>query len=369
MKIAFDSQAFRMQRHGGISRYLVWLADNLHKLGADVRIVAPVHRNAHLAAAPTVPHFGMQLPVWMQSLRVEGGVNWLLESMALAVLRPDVFHATYYAETPRGRGTASVLTVHDMVHERFADWHPGNPILAIKAAAVRRADHVICISRATQHDLCDMLDYPVERTSVVHHGGSQLSGKGASPLPAGLRRPYILFVGQRFRHKNFDVLLQAFGRSARIQRDHQLVAFGGTPFSDQEMALARGAGIAPDALVQLAGDDEALAAAYFSAAAFVYPSLYEGFGMPLLEAMALGCPVVSSRTSCMPEIAGDAALYFDPGDADELVLQLERVLDDQSLRQRLIASGFSQERKFSWQSCAKQTMAAYTLALGGVAAA
>jgi glycosyltransferase involved in cell wall biosynthesis len=291
--------------------------------------------------------------------RLEDIVTRLVEPVALQRFRPNVLHATYYAGTARPRHGLRVLTVHDMVHERFVHWHPGHPILDLKKQAVAAADHVICISRRTQQDLCELLDYPVEKTSVVYHGGSQLNPSAAVCAPPVVGMPFVLYVGARYTHKNFEVLLRAFAQNRTLRESMALVAFGGGQFNPEELRMAAAAGLPADGLIQTSGDDALLAGYYRQAAAFVYPSLYEGFGMPLLEAMSMDCPVVSSDSSCMPEIAGDAALYFDPANADQLAAQIIRLTNEPMIRNQLLINGRERLKQFSWEKCASETLAVY----------
>jgi glycosyltransferase involved in cell wall biosynthesis len=359
LRIAFDSQAFRMQQRGGISRYVVMLAQGLQRLQQEVRIVAPIHHNEHLAEAQDIPKSEILGGRWAMHRRLEDVVTRLAEPIALQRFRPDVLHATYYAGTARPRNGLRVLTVHDMVHERFVQWHPGHPILELKKQAVAAADHVICISRRTQQDLCELLDCPIEKTSVVYHGGSQLNLPTAVTEQPVVAMPFVLYVGARYTHKNFEVLLRAFAQNRTLRESMALVAFGGGRFNPDELRMATAAGLPPDRLIQTSGDDALLAGYFRKAAAFVYPSLYEGFGMPLLEAMSLDCPVVSSNSSCLPEIAGDAALYFDPGDADQLAAQIIRITNEPRLRTQLRINGRERLKQFSWEKCAFETLAVY----------
>ncbi len=363
MRIVFDGQAFQLENRGGISRYVVWLAAALQKLHVDVRVVAPVHHNAHLHEASGIPRSGRYFERPLLNRRVDALMNRLLEPAALYMARPDILHATYYTGRSTGGAKARVLTVHDMIHERFTHWHPHDPIMAMKARAVAQADHVICISRATQLDLCELLQVPEHKTSVICHGANRLPQPSLEALSRVPAEPFVLFVGQRHRHKNFGVLLRAFGASPLGQSGLRLIAFGGKPFNADELEEARRCGLDGSRLARVTGDDDLLAAYYSRAVVLVYPSLYEGFGAPLLEAMALGCPVITCNASCMPEIAGDAALYFQPGDPEELAVTIERLYSSSGLRHDIVAAGHRREAQFTWEKCASETLSVYTKVL------
>lgn len=363
MKVVFDSQGHRLEKRGGVSRYVTLLGQALLGNGVDVKMVVPIHRNEYLRAAVNLPKIGFFAPKVIIHHRIEAMLNSVAERSLMRWARPDVAHSTYYGTENRGGARARVLTVHDMIHERLGEW-PGNPVPAMKARAVASADHIICISEATRNDLCDILNVKPEKTSVVYHGAYKLPLPVVNAPTPAKEGPFVLFVGQRYRYKNFDILLDAFGESQWLRSECRLIAFGGKPFSVAEFARAESVGIKRERLIHLVGDDLLLAAHYSSAHAFVYPSLYEGFGFPLLEAMGLGCPVITARVSCLPEIAGDGAIYFDPMDAADLARQLERLNNDELLRESMRSAGYERVRKFTWSECASGTLASYKIALG-----
>jgi glycosyltransferase involved in cell wall biosynthesis len=167
-----------------------------------------------------------------------------------------------------------------------------------------------------------------------------------------------LFVGQRDGYKNFWRLAQAFADSDLLSTDCELLAFGGRPFSRHDLTELERLGIRHK-VRRKTGSDRELAAAYERATVFVCPSLYEGFGIPPLEAMSHGCPVVSSDRASLPEVVGDAGLYVDPENVDELRETLERVVATSSLQSDLRARGLRRSRAFSWAECAASTARLY----------
>jgi glycosyltransferase involved in cell wall biosynthesis len=363
MRIQFDHQIFLAQRYGGISRYYCELADKLRNLNQqdDIRISAPWHINEHLAEISW--HYGIKLPVKLQGIGpLMRPARWLLDFKAGAGwARPDIFHETYLsAHDNAPRGCKRLMTVLDMTYEKIPGiYSRQQEMMNIKAAAVRRADHVICISRSTQKDLIDIYDVPEAKTSVVYLAQSLKQIPAGQPLHNGPASPFLLYVGQRHTYKNFDRLVMAFARSTLLNNDFKLVCFGGSPFTAAERELLHKSGLSEQSVIHMPGDDAVLSDLYAHASAMVYPSLYEGFGIPLLEAMQFGCPVVCSNASSLPEVGGGAALYFDPHDAEDMAAKLEMAVSDQALATRLRAEGYVQLAKFSWLECARQTRQVY----------
>lgn len=282
----------------------------------------------------------------------------------------DVFHPTYFEMLSGGdirRAKAPVvLTVYDALHELYPDLaDPGGEQRTWKKALIPVADHVICISENTKRDVMRLFGVPAERISVIHLA-SDLTPPEAGPGKRSLEPPYFLYVGHRYDYKNVPRLLAALTLLRRRWPDVQL-CFTGTAFSDAERQdlTDRGLGQA----VRHAGrvSDAQLADLYAQAVALIYPSLYEGFGFPLLEAMRCGCPVVAANTSSLPEVAGDAGLLFDPLDSEAMAQAMERVLADGALRADLIERGRRRELNFSWEKATAQTVAVYRAVAGSAA--
>lgn len=364
MRIQFDHQIFLAQRYGGASRYFCELADQLrkHDLDDHVTISAPWHINEHLAELHW--HHGIKLPLSLQGIGpVMRSARRMLDMMAGARrANPDIFHETYLSARDNApKGSRRIMTVLDMTYEKIPGiYSRQQEMMNIKAAAVRRADHVICISRSTQKDLIDIYDVPEAKTSVVYLAQSLKLIAGNQAMHSGPAGPYLLYVGQRHTYKNFDRLLVAYARSALLRNDFKLVCFGGTPFSGAERELLRKSGLSDQSVMHVPGDDAVLSSLYAHASAMVYPSLYEGFGIPLLEAMQFGCPVVCSNASSLPEVGGEAALYFDPLDVEDMTAKMEMAVSDQALATRLRAAGNVQLARFSWLECARQTRQIYS---------
>jgi glycosyltransferase involved in cell wall biosynthesis len=327
----------------------------------EVKIVAPLHINAYLRALRgdiAVGRYVARLPKTARMIKMIGSA---LCGPLASLIRPDLVHETYYAEQALCRAKVPhVLTVYDMIEERFPESFPlGYPLARRKRSAVNRADHVFCISENTRRDLLGMYNFPEDRVSVTYLGYDALVQTSLRAQDLVGTSPFVLFVAGRHGYKNFEGLIKAYAASAWLQSGFRIVCFGGGPFSAEERALMAGLGLTTVQVVHVTGGDDRLAALYQGAAALVYPSKYEGFGIPPLEAMSLDCPVICSQTSSIPEVVGQAGEYFDPVDIDSIRFSMERVLQSTERRRELVSLGRERCELFTWERCAKQTADIY----------
>lgn len=368
--VAYDHQIFTLQEYGGISRYYCELALRINRMeGWNAQVLAPLHCNRYLNEWPVPAQSVYVSRRFVRAGRAFQAVNRLLEPLQLAALAADLVHRTYYGPDGRAGRRPLILTVFDMIHELFpAQFDPKHLEFRHKRNSVKQADHVLCISESTASDLMRLFDVPRDKISVVHLGFSPAFGAFAADNPDGAEtihgRPYILYVGQRAGYKNFAAVLRAYAASPSLRDAFDLRAFGGPPLSADEQLLIGELGLPLDSVRRVRGDDRTLAQAYRQARAFVYPSLYEGFGMPPLEAMSCGCPVACTNTSSLPEVVGDAAALFDPKDVEALRAALETVCFDHDERARLLAAGAQRVQRFSWDRCASETSEVYRRFLG-----
>lgn len=361
MKIAYDHQIFGWQEYGGISRYFFELANNIAlSKTAEVALLSPLFVNSYIqAASPELRVVGLRLPAIRRTGRIYRALNQLLAKPLMSRFSPDIVHETYYSVARRSPGNCKVvLTVFDMIHERFpesfASWDSTSKE---KAAAVARADHIVCISENTRRDLIEFLKVPPEKTSVVYLGFT-LTHDTRQPIPVA-ERPYLLYVGSRGGYKNFDGFLRGYAAMDVLRDGFEVLAFGGGAFTAKERELISSLGLSESRIKQVGGSDEHLAELYRNAAAFVYPSLYEGFGIPPLEAMSFDCPVACSNSSSIPEVVGDAAVLFDPYSIESIGKAIAEMVQDRVLCQSLVERGRERIQLFSWQKCAQQTADIY----------
>jgi glycosyltransferase involved in cell wall biosynthesis len=367
MRIAFDYQTFVLQSYGGISRYFTRLAQGLLDFEQQVKIFAPFHRNNYLSALPqgiVNGSFIKQFPP--KTTRFFLAYNHLGSSYKISKWNPDVVHETYYSRVGAAPNHfKTVITVHDMIHELFPNDFPAHDNTSyVKRRAVERADHIICVSENTKQDLTRLFGVPNSKISVVHHGFDQfVEDENPSPRAYGAK-PFLLYVGQREGYKNFLGLLKAVASSAKLLSEFDIVAFGGGKYSMAEMTLIASLGFAENQVRQVSGDDGLLGYYYRLARAFIYPSLYEGFGIPPLEAMAHKCPVISSNKSSIPEVIGIAAEYFDPSEIEDMRYAIENVVYSESRTGELRTLGAVRLKHFSWKKCTQETFNVYQSMLG-----
>jgi glycosyltransferase involved in cell wall biosynthesis len=369
MRILYDHQVFSLQDAGGASRYHYELIRNLQASNeVDVELLmgltASVMPFARLACSRT--------KVFSRSTRIKPGVgryatNELFSSL-LAPLRGkfDIYHPTLYRALPWVRRRRVVVTHHDCTHERFPRLFPNAAsIVNSKRKLFAQADAILCVSASSRSDLLHFYQVAEEKTHVIPHGFSPLQVLPDSEQDKGNPGiPCLLYVGSRAGYKNFTLLLDAFARSG-LAEGYCLLAVGGGAFSAEEQARITSLGISASVTLIPKADDAVLARAYRSAALFVYPSLYEGFGFPPLEAMSLGCPVLVNRTSSLPEVCGEAAFYFDSSDADALSQVLVSSLEDTEGLKVKRHLGEQQVRLYDWSRSARRTMEVYSAALSG----
>jgi glycosyltransferase involved in cell wall biosynthesis len=283
--------------------------------------------------------------------------------------RHDLLHLPYDSCVAWKRG-ALVTTVHDVKPLLFGTGRPGrlNVNGLVERIVVRdrkaRIDHILTDSDCSQRDIVERLGVPADRVTVVYPGVERerfCPAQGAR-TDGGAARPFVLCVAGADPTKNVDTLVRAFGRLPASLRDrHDLVLAGDFRRRIDLHELVRQTGLERERVFAGVVSDERLVELYRRASLFVFPSRYEGFGLPVLEAMACGCPVVSSNASSLPEVAGDAAILVEPSDIEGFARQMERVLTDRALWADLRERGLARAAQFSWDRTARETVAVYRL--------
>jgi len=280
-----------------------------------------------------------------------------------------VFHASVLARRPPKKARLTA-TIHDMTCYLMPEYHPAANLAAERSFAevARRADALIAVSEATKRDAVKVLGLAPEKITVIHSGiphayfSPDAAEVDAARKKYGLGRPYALFVGTIEPRKNVDLLLDAFESLPASLREHyQLVVAGPAGWASHRtrarLRHVRYLGYVPETL---------LPGLTAGAAMFVYPSLYEGFGFPVVQAMAAGVPVITSNVSALPEVAGDAALLVDPRSQSELHHALSRLMTSDGLRAALASEGRKRAQGFHWEDCARRSVEFFQSVAEGV---
>lgn len=368
-KIIYDYQIFAIQEYGGISRYYHEIASRIARMpDFDPQILCPLYVNEYFEEYSSNQKMrkGWKIKNLPKTYILKQILNQVISNLSIDKSGTEIIHETMHTSN-RFVGSKKhkrVVTIYDMMDEKFAASRDRNGRLAReKAVAVERADRIICISESTRKDAIELLNIDESKISTIYIAATPdiTLGKEDSPGErkiSQLDKPYLLYVGIRGDYKNFTRLVEAYHRSQRLNQDFQLICFGGGVFSAEEKSQINSLQLA-DKVIQISGDDDKLAYVYRRAAAFVYPSLYEGFGMPPLEAMAFNCPVICSNISSIPEVVGDSGEYFDPYNVDSMIDSIEKVVYSETRSNHLKQLGQDRTKVFSWDLCAKQTSEVY----------
>lgn len=379
MKVLYDYQAFLSQTHGGVTRSFAELIHNMPSdIGTEIAVLES--DNVYLREMNLVPGLS---PLHMSRATFLGGVDSKWKEFAFNTLNYvpfvntpktlnrrnaigrlesgeyDVFHPTFFDDyfLKHLHGKPFVLTVHDMISDRMSpDAKRNDKWTVSRDHLVACATHIVAVSENTRKDVMELLGVPEDRISVIYHGGPDVDCNALEMTDSPVEGPYILFVGARqVAYKNFKPFVEACVPVLKKRPELRIVCTGGQ-FSPDEKQFFDELGVADRMLAVFASSEE-LNRLYHHAEAFVFPSAYEGFGIPILEAFACGCPVLLNNASCFPEVAGDAALYFN---MDTLGGVLEDFLSQgSSARAELVSKGFLRLADFSWKKAAESLAGIY----------
>lgn len=382
MKVLYDYQAFSLQKFGGVSNTFLQLAKNLPK---DVKYDFAVaeSNNIHLQgsglinvpfANQTEESFISCKSYWGKSkfYRLYSkifprytslGRNRIHSEEILRQGDYDVFHPTFYSDyfLPYLKGKPFVLTVHDMIPERFPNQFGKKDIqLSNKKLLVNSSAHVIVVSEKTKEDLIELLHVPEPKISVIYHAVPEVVHESSHKLVEG---NYILYVGNRSGYKNFIPMMSQLIPILKEHCDLKIVCTG-SHFNSVENKFFLMHGI-QDRVIHVSVLDNEMYNLYAHAVCFIYPSLYEGFGIPILEAWQARCPVLLNHKSCFPEIARDAAVFFN---LDDQYSDLQRVMErflkmEETQKKELIDRQEKRLQEFSWKKSAEQLAEVYKMVL------
>lgn len=349
MKVLFDHQIFNYV-YGGASKYFAMMINSLPKGTWKTTSLFPSNEYAREKNIMKTYPYRFRGQAVVCDLLNRPYTNFMLRRGGY-----DVFHQTNFgtyclkslAKKPM------VTTYHDANLSTF-DPHP--EIVLRQKKSLERADAIVCVSENTKRDMLKFFDVDESKVHVVYHG-IELPRLDLLPAERIIENPYILYVGRRSEYKNFRRFIQAFANIHANYADIKLVCTS-NKFSFEELEMFKSLHI-DDTVVNLGANEQTMLRLYRDALFFVFPSLYEGFGMPILESWSCHCPVLLAKASCFPEIAGNAGLYFDPKDLDSIYSAMKEAIDDSSIRKELITRGDERVKLFSWEKCAEEHFRIY----------
>ncbi len=363
MQINYTGDIFCQQKYGGVSRYFVELALSLIKIDGSIqpRFCSPLYVNRYLYEhRHQLRHRGLYLPFVLRGASLISRLLTSFSDLEKSQQSDSVIHETYYGhhslQRAKGRKTA---TFYDMIHERFSN---DRSITHAKKKTFDLCQKVIAISEATKCDMVDFMKVQPERITVVHLSAN-ISSPTETPRIDRLVKysssPYMLWVGPRGWYKNFDGFARAFGNSQAPTLGFRIICAGGNPPSVEEKEHWKELGLNPNIVTHISPTDGELAWLYRNAECLIYTSLFEGFGIPPLEAMSYGCPVVASNAGSIPEVVGDSSVLVEPSETDSITAGINCLLSSKAYRSELISKGLRRAAMFSGRQCAEKTLAFY----------
>ena len=357
MKIIFDYKIFYQQKVGGISNYFFNLGKEMIKNEVDVKFLCPLHKNNYLDQIPPSNKKGFKIFFPSKMNMIVETINRKFSNSYFNKHSPDIIHHTYYSKITNKN--KSVCTVYDMINEKFSHlFNNSNQIKEIKKTTIDNCDHIFCISEKTKQDLIDILKVKEKKISVTLLASSFEKNIYESPKTK-IYENHLLFVGSRYGYKNFEGFIKAYSHSNFLKNNFKIIAYGGEKKSKIDFDIFKKNNVKEENIIYLNDTDIHLSDLYQNVSALVYPSFYEGFGLPILEAMQLGCLVISSNGGALEEVGGNKLFYFDPFSTENIKYTLEKVLSSKKNMQNLIEYGFLRSKKFTWSNCAKETLNIY----------
>jgi glycosyltransferase involved in cell wall biosynthesis len=374
MKVLYDHQIFTWQDYGGISRYFCELMSQFATdPGVGFHLALRYSQNDHLHQQPQLNRFWTRRNNFFSDshffARIQRGIhinalNHVISNRQESIQQLskqdfDIFHPTYFDPyfLKYLKTKPYVLTVYDMIIELFPDMFVGDTTVAQKKNVIECATKIIAISENTRTDIIRFYDIDPKKIEVIPLATSLQTTTPDSAL--ALPQKYILFVGNRETYKNFTFFINSISALLREENGLSLICAGGGIFSAGEIHLFDDLGIKPKVHYYPIINDSTLSHLYRNAVLFVFPSLYEGFGIPVLEAFSCGCPVAASNCSSLPEVGGDAVDYFNPVNSDSIQQVIGAIVNNDSLQDSLRKRGFQRLKHFSWEKTASATKNVY----------
>lgn len=389
--IFFDHQTFLYQNYGGISKLFSEVLQYLHNNNVSFQISLEqtlnhniLNRSYYKGNKITSVSFENDPNKWLTNFPFPGkgylhklyttraiqkenlnkSLIWdtaitnsleLLSQKEVSVFHPTYFD-DYYMEFLSQKDLPLVITIFDLIHERFPGYFGFSDfVIKNRRKLLERANKIISISNSTKNDLVYFYNIPEDKIKVIHLASET---KEIERLDNFLFQDFILFVGDRWSYKNFQGFIRASAPFLKKSKSIVICA-GSVPFSAEETKLFETLGISGLIVHYPILNSNELGELYSKAKFFVFPSLYEGFGIPLLEAMSYGCPIACSNTSSFPEVVGNAAVQFDPWDSESIEEAMYEIFNSESKREDLKKKGNLRVKNFSWEKCGSEHLEVY----------
>lgn len=359
MRILYDHQMFSLQKYGGITKYFSELISNIPKehqyeislINSDNQYLIEKHDLFKKRNLLPIREFKGKYTL----RKINYSINKFYSKRCIEKNNFDLFHPTFYDNYFfDALKKPYVITVHDLIAFKFKDsLSHFNSIRPQMQEAIGKANRIISVSENTKKDIINVFNVNPDKIDVIYHGYNVPTNQTG----LNLHGQYILFVGRRESYKNFNIFVNAVSGILNKDKNLKLICVG-RPFSKEEIANFSALNILSQ-VTAVNVDEAGLNNLYSNALLFVYPSLYEGFGMPILEAFANKCPVCLSDTGCFPEIAGNGGVYFDPTSQESIYAAVQKVLFNDDLKASIVNEGTKRLSNFSWNKTAEETIRTY----------
>jgi len=391
IRILYDHRIFEMQQYGGVSRYFyeiinefvqssdikpsisIAVSNNYFINKIDDQYLIPGILNRNTINKLILPDKDYSIFSKI-SANVKNWINYkkiceyisknysnTIENLQNGDF--DIFHPTYYDTyfLPYLNGKPFIITVYDIIHEKYPEFYPlDDKTIYEKKILIERANHIIAISQSTKDDIIRYYNIPQERITVIHLGNKVISDETENKKDniKSFPKKFLLYVGTRALYKNFYFMVESLAPLFKKDENLKLVCFGGEEVSKEEKYFIQNLGL-KDKIIYLSGTDDLLTSGYKQAFALIYPSQYEGFGIPIIEAFKFGCPVIASNIPSIVEIGKDAVDYIEPKDPISIREAVELLLSNDYYRSELIKKGTLEAEKYSWKKTAQRTAEVY----------
>jgi len=362
LKIGIDARFF-VPKQKGLGRYVKKLVENLEKTDLDNQYFIFLRKDNFLNYNPKNNNFKKVLADY----KWYGFKEQILFPFKIRKHKIDLMHFPHF-NVPLLYFNPFIITIHDLILKRFPTsrasalipayyWLKNLVYQIVIFSAIKRSKKIIAVSNYTKNDILKYFKVKSDKIKVIYEGAPNSEGRSLRSKERSLLYPYLLYVGNAYPHKNLERLILSFNKLIEDKKDLYLILVGEIDyfykkiqdkFSDSKKII----------FTDFISDKE-LVALYKNASIYVFPSLYEGFGLPPLEAMSCGVPVVCSQASCLPEILENSAIYFDPEDINDMAEKIKYVLDNEKIQKQLISNGFEQIKKYKWEEMTQEILKIY----------